>query len=157
PSELLGGPRRVRNALQRGELRQVLYIGAIPPTFKQRTRARARLFPQALQQLEQEPDTRPVQAGDRRSVRRTGRDLRVMHQQVVCLADRASAAPTGSASGGVAAALAVSFRGRGVAGVLEAGLDLLGVAGDVLCDLGDERDALAVEATLQPMVVLAFG
>ncbi|MGY1530273.1 sodium-translocating pyrophosphatase [Luteimonas sp. A649] len=70
---------------------------------------------------------------------------------------RANVRTTQAATVGLNEALAVSFRGGAVTGLLVVGLGLLGVAGYFMYVIGDGRDALAVEAALQPMIGLAFG
>jgi K(+)-stimulated pyrophosphate-energized sodium pump len=70
---------------------------------------------------------------------------------------RANVRTTQAATVGLNEALAVSFRGGAVTGLLVVGLGLLGVAGYFMYVVGDGRDALAVEAALQPMIGLAFG
>jgi K(+)-stimulated pyrophosphate-energized sodium pump len=70
---------------------------------------------------------------------------------------RANVRTTQAAMTGLNAALAVSFRGGAVTGMLVVGLGLLGVAGYFMYIIGDGRDAIAVEAALQPMIGLAFG
>ena len=70
---------------------------------------------------------------------------------------RANVRTTQAATVGLNEALAVSFRGGAVTGLLVVGLGLLGVAGYFMFVVGDGRDALSVEAALQPMIGLAFG
>ena len=70
---------------------------------------------------------------------------------------RANVRTTQAATVGLNEALAVSFRGGAVTGLLVVGLGLLGVAGYFMYVIGDGRDALSVEAALQPMIGLAFG
>ena len=70
---------------------------------------------------------------------------------------RANVRTTQAATVGLNEALAVSFRGGAVTGLLVVGLGLLGVAGYFMFVIGDGRDALAVESALQPMIGLAFG
>src|SRR5690554_1630277 len=70
---------------------------------------------------------------------------------------RANVRTTQAATVSLNDALAVSFRGGAVTGLLVVGLGLLGVAGYFMYVVGDGRDALAVEAALQPMIGLAFG
>src|SRR5690606_17452387 len=64
---------------------------------------------------------------------------------------------TQAATVGLNDALAVSFRGGAVTGLLVVGLGLLGVAGYFMFVVGAGRDAPSVEAALQPMIGLAFG
>ena len=70
---------------------------------------------------------------------------------------RANVRTTQAATVGLNEALAVSFRGGAVTGLLVVGLGLLGVAGYFMSVVGDGRDAVAVGAALQPMIGLAFG
>src|SRR5690606_28054689 len=70
---------------------------------------------------------------------------------------RANVRTTQAATVGLNEALAVSFRGGAVTGLLVVGLGLLGVAGYLMFVVGEGRDALAVAAGRQPMVGLGFG
>lgn len=70
---------------------------------------------------------------------------------------RANVRTTQAATVGLNEALTVSFRGGAVTGLLVVGLGLLGVAGYFMIVLGADRDAISVEAALQPMIGLAFG
>ncbi len=70
---------------------------------------------------------------------------------------RANVRTTQAATVGLNEALAVSFRGGAVTGLLVVGLGLLGVAGYFWYVIGAARDAGSVAAALQPMIGLAFG
>ncbi len=70
---------------------------------------------------------------------------------------RANVRTTQAATVGLNEALAVSFRGGAVTGLLVVGLGLLGVAGYFMFVVGDGRDGASVAAALQPMIGLAFG
>ena len=70
---------------------------------------------------------------------------------------RANVRTTQAAHHGLDAALAVSFRGGAVTGMLVVGLGLLGVTGYFVAVGGTINDEAAVRAALQPMIGLAFG
>jgi len=70
---------------------------------------------------------------------------------------RANVRTTQAAHRGLDAALAVSFRGGAVTGMLVVGLGLLGVTGYFVAVGGTINDEAAVRAALQPMIGLAFG
>ncbi|MBS3895886.1 sodium-translocating pyrophosphatase [Silanimonas sp.] len=70
---------------------------------------------------------------------------------------RANVRTTQAAYRGLDAALAVSFRGGAVTGMLVVGLGLLGVTGYFVAVGGAVNDEAAIKAALQPMIGLAFG
>ena len=70
---------------------------------------------------------------------------------------RANVRTTQAAMVGLNEALAVSFRGGAVTGLLVVGLGLLGVAGYFMFVMNGEPSAEAVNAAMQPMIGLAFG
>ncbi|MBB1473655.1 sodium-translocating pyrophosphatase [Luteimonas sp. MC1782] len=70
---------------------------------------------------------------------------------------RANVRTTQAATVSLNDALAVSFRGGAVTGMLVVGLGLLGVAGYFMYVIGQGRDEGSVVAALQPMIGLAFG